>query len=106
MGFFVGELLRPVLAPLGAFFEDHVHGDHEQHDAARDAETIEFDAQHAEQLLAPQSEDQQDGGRDADCADRHGAPFGGARFAGQAGIDGRAARRVDHHEQGDEGRQE
>ena len=45
----VDDLLRAVLAALGALFEHHFERDQEQHDAARDAEAIEADAERVEQ---------------------------------------------------------
>ena len=98
--------LRPFLPPLRAAFEDHLHGDDEQHDPARDTEGVEFDVQRGQQRLAEQGEQQQDQERDGGCADRHPLLAARARLAHQAGEDRRAARRIDHHEQRDEGRGE
>jgi hypothetical protein len=60
----------------------------------------------AEQLLAEQREDQQDRPGDQARLERHRALLRRARAGGQPGVDRRAARRVDHHEQRDEGREE
>ncbi len=96
-------LLGPALAPLGALFEHHVDRDQEQEDAAGDPEGAQRDAEMAQQILAEQGEEEQDPGRDADRADRHHPAVARLRPLGHAGEDRRAARRVDHHQEGDEG---
>ena len=98
-----GDLLGAVFAPLGALLEHHVDGDQEQHDAARDPERGQRDAKRAEQILAEQREEEQNARGDQHRADRHRAAMRGRRLAGEAGEDRRAAGRIDHHQEGDEG---
>mgnify|MGYP003649959903 CR=1 FL=1 len=100
------DLLGPVLAPLGALLEHHFERDKEQHDAACNAEAVEFDMQCVEQILAEQREADEDDARDDHRADRHAAALGRCRALGQSGIDRGAAGRVDNDEQCDESRKE
>src|SRR3546814_3865253 len=62
--------------------------------------------QEAEQRLSEHREEDQDRPGDDRRAQRHRPPLRRARPARQAGIDRRAARRIDDHEQGDERRDE
>ena len=101
------DLLGALLAPLGAPLEHHVERDHEQHDAAGDAEAGEADAERPEQRLAEQAR------RTSGCTRRSSDEriaiarrCAGVGAAGQRGEDRRAARRVDDHQEGDEGRGE
>ena len=64
------------------------------------------DAERAQQILPEQAEEEQDAGRDADRAERHRAAVRRRRARGEAGEDRRAAGRIDHHQEGDEGRDE
>ena len=102
----ITRLLGVLLAALGAFLEHHVERDQEQHDPARDAKAVEFDVQPGQQLFAEQRENQQDDAGDERRADRHAPRLRPARTRGQPGIDRRAAGRIDHHEQRDEGGEE
>src|SRR5436189_790167 len=100
------ELLGPVLAPLGALFEHHVDRDQEEEDSAGDSEGAERNAERVEQVYAEQAEEDEDSGRHENGADRHRPPVSCRGPAGQASKDRRAAGRIDHHQEGDEGRDE
>src|SRR3546814_682633 len=89
-----------------ALFEHHVDRDDEQHDPARDAETVEVDVQEAQQRFAEHREKYEDQPGDDDGANRHRPALLRARARRQAGIDRRAARWIDDDEQSDEGRDE
>src|SRR3546814_17525681 len=47
----VDDLLRAILAALGAFLEHHLERDQEQHDSAGDTETVEADAERVEDIV-------------------------------------------------------
>jgi hypothetical protein len=96
----VRTLFGALLAPLGALFEHHVDGDHEQHDPARDAEAVEFDVQRAEQVFAEQREDDEDAAGDQARAHRHDEGLPRRCGGRQPGVDRRAAGRVDHLRRG------
>src|SRR3546814_1007703 len=55
----VDDLLRAILAALGAFLEHHLERDQEQHDSAGDTETVEADAERVEDIVPEQREDDQ-----------------------------------------------
>src|SRR3546814_11730812 len=75
-----------------ALFEHHVDRDDEQHDPARDAETVEVDVQEAQQRFAEHREKYEDQPGDDDGANRHRPSLLRARARRQAGINRRAAR--------------
>src|SRR3546814_7795657 len=95
-----------LFAAFGALFEHHVDREDEQHDPARDAETVEVDVQEAKQRFAEHREKYEDQPGDDDGANRHRPALLRARARSQAGLDRRAARWIDDDDQSDEGRDE
>src|SRR3546814_713608 len=99
-------LLRPAFPALRALFEYHVQRDQEQHEPACYTEARQADAQRAEQILANERKDQEDDGGHGNGTNGHGTPLRRGSVTGEAGVDRRTSRRVDHHEEGDERRNE
>src|SRR3546814_420174 len=60
----------------------------------------------AEQILANERKDQEDDGGHGNGTNGHGTPLRRGSVTGEAGVDRRTSRRVDHHEEGDERRNE
>src|SRR3546814_15706009 len=84
----------------------HVDRDDEQHDPARDAETVEVDVQEAQQRFAEHCEKYEDQPGDDDGANRHRPALARALARLEARIDPRAARWIGDEEHSDDSRKE
>ena len=94
---------RAAFVPLLAPFEDHLEGDHEEQQAAGDAEGVDRDAEQVEDGGAGEREEDQDAERRQRAAHGGLGALGRAHAGREAEEDRRQARRVDGDEEGHEG---
>ena len=95
--------LRRDRLPLASPAEHHLEGDDEEEEAAGDAEGGKRDAEEADERLADEGEANEDRARDDGGAERDGVPLGARPPGRQHDENRREPRRVDGHEQRDDG---
>ncbi len=86
-----------------AFFKNHLEGDVEKQQAAGDAEGVDGDPEHGEDRRSGQREQQQYRQGNEDASRRDPAPLAARHATRERQKQWREARRIDGHEQGDEG---